>query len=79
MICLTDLLTDVSIFLMLKDIGRIAPIMGGLGTQVVMNGGSTYFVRETPEKILCKVPQIFVDRQNEVCYNEDNKGEMPIY
>lgn len=77
MVCLADLLTGVSIFLMLEDIAQIAPIMGGLGAQVVMSGGTSYFVKETPEKILSKTPQIFIDKKNEICYNEDNKGEMP--
>jgi len=59
MICLTDLFNGVAIFLILEDIAQIAPIVGGFGAQVVMNGGTTYFVKETPEKILSKSLQIF--------------------
>ena len=37
-----------------KDIQTIAPIAGGIGSLVLMEGGTKFYVSETPEVILQK-------------------------
>ena len=54
MICLTDLLSKVTVMVRTKDIQTIAPIAGGIGSLVLMEGGTKFYVSETPEVILQK-------------------------
>ena len=54
MICLTDLLSKVTVMIRTKDIQTIAPIAGGIGSLVLMEGGTNFYVSETPEVILQK-------------------------
>ena len=52
MICLTDLLSKVTVMIRTKDIQTIAPIAGGIGSLVLMEGGTKFYVSETPEVML---------------------------
>ena len=54
MICLTDLLSKVTVMIRTKDIQTIAPIAVGIGSLVLMEGGTKFYVSETPEVILQK-------------------------
>ena len=54
MLCLTDLLSKVTVMVRTKDIQTIAPIAGGVGSLVLMEGGTKFYVSETPEVILQK-------------------------
>lgn len=54
MICLTDLLSKVTVIIRPEDIQTIAPIAGGIGSLVLMEGGTKFYVSETPEVILQK-------------------------
>lgn len=54
MICLTDLLSKVTVMIRTKDIQTIAPIADGIGSLVLMEGGTKFYVSETPEVILQK-------------------------
>ena len=54
MICLTDLLSKVTVMIRTKDIQTIAPIAGGIGSLVLIEGGTKFYVSETPEVILQK-------------------------
>ena len=54
MLCLTDLLSKVTVMIRTKDIQTIAPIAGGIGSLVLIEGGTKFYVSETPEVILQK-------------------------
>ena len=54
MICLTDLLSKVTVIIRPEDIQTMAPIAGGIGSLVLMEGGTKFYVSETPEVILQK-------------------------
>ena len=54
MLCLTDLLSKVTVMISTKDIQTIAPIAGGIGSLVLMEGGTKFYVSETSEVILQK-------------------------
>lgn len=54
MLCLTDLFSKVTVMIRIKDIQTIAPIAGGIGSLVLMEGGTKFYVSETPEVILQK-------------------------
>ena len=55
MLCLTDLLSKVTVIIRPEDIQTIAPIAGGIGSLVLMEGGTKFYVSETPEVILQKI------------------------
>lgn len=57
MLCLTDLLSKVTVMIRTKDIQTIAPIAGGFGSLVLMKSGTKFYVSETPEEILAKPMQ----------------------
>ena len=63
MICLTDLLSKVTVMIRTKDIQTIAPIAGGIGSLVLMEGGTKFYVSETPEVILQKKIKKLVDNE----------------
>lgn len=54
MLCLTDLFSKVTVMIRAKDIQAIAPIAGGIGSLVLMEGGTKFYVSETPEVIFAK-------------------------
>ena len=54
MLCLTDLLSKVTVIIRPEDIQTMAPIAGGIGSLVLMEGGTKFYVSETPEVILQK-------------------------
>ena len=58
MLCLTDLLSKVTVMIRTKDIQTIAPIAGGIGSLVLMEGGTKFYVSETPEVILQKTKKL---------------------
>ena len=58
MICVTDLLSKVTVMIRIKDIQTIAPFAGGIGSLVLMEGGTKFFVFETPEVILQKIKKL---------------------
>ena len=62
MICLTDLLSKVTVMIRTKDIQTIAPIAGGVGSLVLMEGGTKFYVSETPEVILQKIKNLLTMR-----------------
>ena len=62
MICLTDLLSKVTVMIRIKDIQTIAPIAGGIGSLVLMEGGTKFYVSETPEVILQKIKNLLTMR-----------------
>ena len=62
MICLTDLLSKVTVMIRTKDIQTIAPIAGGIGSLVLMEGGTKFYVYETPEVILQKIKNLLTMR-----------------
>lgn len=57
MLCLTDLLSKVTVMIRTKDIQTIAPITSGIGSLVLMKSGTKFYVSETPEEILAKPMQ----------------------
>ena len=63
MLCLTDLLSKVTVMIRTKDIQTIAPIAGGIGSLVLMEGGTKFYVSETPEVILQKKIKKLVDNE----------------
>lgn len=63
MLCLTDLLSKVTVMVRTKDIQTIAPIAGGIGSLVLMEGGTKFYVSETPEVILQKKIKKLVDNE----------------
>ena len=54
MLCITDFLSKVMVIVRPEDIQTIAPIAGGIGSLVLMEGGTKFYVSETPEVILQK-------------------------
>ena len=54
MLCITVLLSEVMVIVRPEDIQTIAPIAGGIGSLVLMEGGTKFYVSETPEVILQK-------------------------
>lgn len=58
MLCITDLLSKVMVIVRPEDIQTIAPIAGGIGSLVLMEGGTKYYVSETPEVILIKLQKL---------------------
>lgn len=62
MLCLTDLLSKVTVMIRTKDIKTIAPIAGGIGSLVLMEGGTKFYVSETPEVILQKIKNLLTMR-----------------
>ena len=57
MLCLTDLLSKVTVMIRINDIQTIAPIASGIGSLVLIEGGTKFYVSETPEEILAKPTQ----------------------
>ena len=55
MLCITDLPSKVMVIVRPEDIQTIAPIAGGIGSLVLMEGGTKFYVSETPEAILIKL------------------------
>lgn len=62
MLCLTDLLSKVTVMIRINDIQTIAPIAGGIGSLVLMEGGTKFYVSETPEVILQKIKNLLTMR-----------------
>ena len=62
MLCLTDLFSKVTVMIRTKDIQTIAPITGGIGALVLMEGGTKFYVSETPEVILQKIKNLLTMR-----------------
>lgn len=58
MLCITDLLSKVMVIVRPEDIQTIAPIAGGIGSLVLMEGGTKFYVSETPEVILIKLQKL---------------------
>lgn len=58
MLCLTDLLSKVMVIVRPEDIQTIAPIAGVIGSLVLMEGGTKFYVSETPEVILIKLQKL---------------------
>ena len=46
-----------------KDIQTISPIAGGIGSLVLMEGGTKFYVSETPEVILQKIKKLVDNEQ----------------
>ena len=63
MLCLTDLLSKVMVIVRPEDIQTIAPIAGGIGSLVLMEGGTKFYVSETPEVILIKLQKLVDNRE----------------
>lgn len=63
MLCLTDLLSKVMVIVRPEDIQTIAPITGGIGSLVLMESGTKFYVSETPEVILQKKIKKLVDNE----------------
>lgn len=59
MICLTCLLSGVSIILKKADIASVAPLNGYVGAMVLLDGDTRFFVSETVETILQKKSERF--------------------
>ena len=62
MLCLTDLLSKVTVMIRTKDIQTIAPIAGGIASLVLMERGTKFYVSETPEVILQKIKNLLTMR-----------------
>ena len=62
MLCLTDLFSKVTVMIRAKDIQAIAPIAGGIGSLVLMEGGTKFYVSETPEVIFAKIKNLLTMR-----------------
>lgn len=54
MFCLTDLLCGIPIICAKGSVQQIAPIARNLGSLVVLESGSKFYVKERPEEILFK-------------------------
>lgn len=63
MLCITDLLSKVMVIVRPEDIQTIAPIAGGIGSLVLMEGGTKFYVSETPEIILIKLQKLVDNRE----------------
>lgn len=63
MLCITDLLSKVMVIVRPEDIQTIAPIAGGIGSLVLMEGGTKFYVSETPEVILIKLQKLVDNRE----------------
>ena len=64
MLCLTDLLSKVTVMIRTKDIQTIAPIAGGIGSLVLMEGGTKFYVSETYEIIMKKIKKNLLTMRN---------------
>ena len=74
MICLTDLLSKVTVIIRPEDIQTIAPIAGGIGSLVLMEGGTKFYVSETPEVILIKLQKNLLTTEKQTDTTDINEG-----
>lgn len=74
MLCLTDLLSKVTVIIRPEDIQTIAPIAGGIGSLVLMEGGTKFYVSETPEVILIKLQKNLLTTEKQTDTTDINEG-----
>ena len=74
MLCLTDLLSKVTVIIRPEDIQTIAPIAGGIGSLVLMEGGTKFSVSETPEVILIKLQKNLLTTEKQTDTTDINEG-----
>ena len=74
MLCLTDLLSKVTVIIRPEDIQTMAPIAGGIGSLVLMEGGTKFYVSETPEVILIKLQKNLLTTEKQTDTTDINEG-----